>query len=196
MQAIDKINRLKKINKSFFTNEDLQKIFKLKKSSLKKVLWRMVQKELLKRLCRDVYVLPEQGIDIKKIASKLYSPYGYISFESALSSYGIINQIPYAVTIATYKSPKVRPFFTSEIILRRIKKELFFGYKLLGGALIAEPEKALLDTIYLKTKGLASLPEEELNLKGISKKRFFQMSRKFPANVQKEARRVINSIAT
>ncbi len=190
MQLIDKIRMLKKMNKSFFTTDDLQKILKLKKDSLKKDLGRITKKGLIKRLSRNIYILSEQGIDIKKIASQLYAPFAYISFESALSTYGIINQVPYSVTMATYKSSKIRPFFESEIIIRKIKKELFFGYKLEGEILIAEPEKALLDTLYMKSKGLAALNEDELNFGEVSKRKFLEMSVKFPAKVQKEARRI------
>ncbi|MCM8795355.1 MAG: hypothetical protein NC928_01495 [Candidatus Omnitrophica bacterium] len=191
MQLIDKVNMLKKVNKSYFTSDDLCKILKLKKASLKKNLWRMVKRRVINRVARDVYILAEQGIDIKKIASQLYAPYAYISFESALSTYGIINQVPYAVTMATYKSPRVRTFFVTEIILRKIKRELFFGYRLVDDILIAEAEKALLDTLYLKSKGLTDLPEEELNLGEINKKKFLKMSKYFPKNVQREARRLV-----
>ncbi len=190
MQLIDKIAILKKINKTFFTIDDLQKILNLKKESLKKILNRLVKKKLLKRLGRGIYIIWGQEIDSGKIASQFYAPYAYISFESALSTYSIISQIPYVVTLATYKSTKVRPFLQSEIILRKIKKELFFGYKLEGKILIAEPEKALLDTLYLKSKGLTGLSEEELNLGDLSKSKFLKMSKRFPQKVQKKAERL------
>jgi len=187
---IDKITLLKKINKAFFTISDFQKILKLKPESVKKALSRMIKKGVIRRFGRNVYVLADKGVDIQQIASQLYAPGAYISFESALSAYGIINQVPYTVTMATYKSPKTRPFLKAEIALRKIKKELFFGYKLIDNMLFAEPEKALLDTLYLRSKGLADLPWEELNLIDISKKKFLAMSKKFPPVVQKEANRL------
>ena len=76
------------------------------------------------------------------------------------------------------------------IAFRKIKKELFFGYTLKDNIFIAEPEKALLDTLYLKSKGLAPFSEEELNLGGLSRKKFLEMSGKFPPRVQAEARRL------
>lgn len=190
MQSIDKINILKKTGKTFFTVDELQRTLKLKKDSLKKILGRLKRKGLIRRLCRGLYLLSGQEMDIKKIASQVFAPYAYISFESALSTYGVINQIPYAVTMATYRTTKIKPFFESEIILRKIKKNLFFGYKLEDKVLIAEPEKALLDTLYMKSKGLAVLNEQELNLADLSKIKFLKMSKKFPENVQKEAIRL------
>lgn len=190
MQSIDKINILKKTGKTFFTLGELQIILKLKKNSLKKALGRLKRKGLITRLCKGLYVISGQEIDIKKIASQVYAPYAYISFESALSTYGIINQIPYAVTMATYRTTKVKSFFESEITLRKIKKSLFFGYRLEDKILIAEPEKALLDTLYMKSKGLTSLSEEELNPADLSKAKFLKMSKSFPSGVQKEAIRL------
>jgi predicted transcriptional regulator of viral defense system len=190
MKSIDTVNTLMRINKAFFTPADFSKILKLKRESLKKNLGRLVKKRLIKRLGRGIYVLASKGIDSKKIASQLYAPYAYISFESALSTYGILNQIPYAVTMATWKAPKARPLFESEVVLRKIRKDLFFGYVLKDNVLLAEPEKALLDTLYLKSKGLAVLNEEELNLGDISKAKFLKMSRRFPPKVQKEAKRI------
>lgn len=194
MQTLDKLNILKKINKTFFTTEDLKKSFNLKKESLKKTLGRLVKRKLLKKISRGIYVMAGQRADFKKIASQLYAPYAYISFESALSAYGIMSQIPYTITMATWKTTKTIPFFESEIALRKIKKELFFGYSLKDEAFIAEPEKALLDTLYLKSKGLISLNEEELNLGDLSKKKFLKMSQKFPPNVQNKAKRLAKKI--
>lgn len=190
MRMIDNMIALRKINKSFFTVSDFQKILKLKPASVKKALSRMLKKGVLMRLGRNIYILADKGGDFTQIASQFYAPDAYVSFESALSTYGIINQIPYTVTMATYKYPKTRPFLQSEIALRKIKKELFFGYKLVGNTLLAEPEKALLDTLYLKSKGLTGLPEEELNLIDISKRKFIEMSKAFPPAVQREAKRL------
>lgn len=190
MRMIDSMILLRKIDKSFFTVSDFQKILKLKYDSTKKVLSRMIKKGVIIRLGRNIYVLADKGEDFTQIASQFCAPEAYVSFESALSAYGIINQIPYTVTMATYKYPKARPFLQSEIALRKIKKELFFGYKLVGKTLLAEPEKALLDTLYLKSKGLTDLPEEELNLIDISRRKFVAMSKRFPPAVQREARRL------
>jgi len=188
MTLIDKINTLKKLDKAFFTTGDLKKCLGLKADSLKKTLGRMAKKGIIKRLTRGVYILSEKGLDSKRVASQLYAPYAYVSFETALSMYSIIDQIPYVVTMATCKSTKSRPFFNTEIMLRRLKKELFFGYVMLGGFLVAEPEKALLDTLYMKSKGLASLNEEELNLGDLFRTKFLKMSKSFPEKVQQEAK--------
>ena len=46
----------------------------------------------------------------------------------------------------------------------RLKADLFFGYAVVDGLYVAEPEKALLDQTYLATRGLSSIAWDELDL--------------------------------
>ncbi len=194
MNTLEKMRLLEKIDKAFFTMADLRKAFRLQPSSLKKAVGRMVEKGILVKLARNVYVPYGRQIDPNRIASQMYAPYAYISFETALSIYGIVSGVPYIVTLATYKSPRKTPFFNTEIVLRRIKKDLFFGYKLNKGILIAEPEKAILDSIYLESKGLITINGLGPNLKGLSKIRLIKMSKPFPKSVRKTARELAGRI--
>lgn len=87
------------------------------------------------------------------IANRIYSP-SYISLHSALSHYGMIPEGIIAVTSVT--SLKTVSFSNrfGEYSYQSVKPELMFGYRPLrlhdGRALlIATPEKALLDLLYL-----------------------------------------------
>ena len=112
-------------------------------------------KGYIKKLRRGYYMfsdvtLNEQALCL--IANRLYAP-SYISFEMALSYYGLIPEGVYTVTSATTK--KTTGFKTpiAEFSYRSIKPSLMFGYKLEKlqgqGYKIAEMEKAVLDYIYL-----------------------------------------------
>ncbi len=89
------------------------------------------------------------------IANRLYHP-SYISFEMALSHYGLIPEGVYSVTSAStqktvnFKTP-LAPF-----IYHKIKPSLFFGYCLEKekgqNYKMASMEKALLDYLYLNPK--------------------------------------------
>ncbi|PIT89896.1 hypothetical protein COU23_01490 [Candidatus Kuenenbacteria bacterium CG10_big_fil_rev_8_21_14_0_10_36_11] len=85
------------------------------------------------------------------IANKIYAQ-SYISLESALSYYGLIPEGVYAITsISTRKTEKFKTMI-AEFFYRKIKPELFFGYKLINIAeqqyKIAEIEKTVLDYLY------------------------------------------------
>jgi predicted transcriptional regulator of viral defense system len=126
---------------------------------------------------------------VVKIANQLYFP-SYLSFESALSRYGILSQIPYTQTFATNKKSKKMILWSTEVEFRQIKTDLFFGYELVDEIYLARPEKALLDQLYMVSRGLASLNLKELDLKNINASIFAQFSREYPQYLQAKIRKI------
>lgn len=94
------LDKLNKIDKDYYTFADLLKLWSGTPQSLKVLLSRAVKNGELEKLKTNIYVLSNKNISIEKIANKIYYP-SYLSFESALSSYGILSQIPYVLTFAT-----------------------------------------------------------------------------------------------
>ncbi|MBI5606639.1 MAG: hypothetical protein HY879_25190 [Deltaproteobacteria bacterium] len=88
-----------------------------------------------------------------EIANRIYPP-SYVSFEMALSFYGLIPEAVYGTTSATTR--RTRSFATpiGEFIYRTLTPRLFFGYRIVeyqnGKHFnMASPEKAILDYFYL-----------------------------------------------
>ena len=86
-------------------------------------------------------------------ANRIYAP-SYISFEKALSFYGLIPEAVYGITSTTTR--RTRSFSTQigDFIYRTVTPRLFFGYQIVeyhGGKCfsMASPEKAILDYFYL-----------------------------------------------
>ncbi|MBU3965597.1 hypothetical protein KJ695_04575 [Patescibacteria group bacterium] len=177
------ISELKNYDKAFFTLNDLVKIFNVDEDILKVALNRAAKSGKIIRLRKNLYQLPDKIYDPKKVASELYQP-SYLSFESALSEYGILSQIPYILTFATTNKSKKIALGTQRAEYRQIKKELFFGYELKNGIFIALPEKALCDQLYFISRGLAALNFKELNLSKIFFKKFLFFARKYPQATQ------------
>lgn len=180
INTIDLINTLRGLNKEFFTIADMEKITGLPRQSLKVALSRLTKSGVLVRLSRGIYQLSILEVDVKKIANQLYYP-SYLSFESALSLYGILSQIPYTQTFAALKKSKKMTLYDTEVEFTQLKEELFFGYKLEQGIYIAEPEKALLDQLYLVSRGKRNISVEELDFKNINKARFIEYAARFPS---------------
>lgn len=117
---------------------------------------RWVKKGYLSKIRQDWYAFCELQNEpdmARFIAGKIYSP-SYISLHTALSIYGItpeaVTQITCVTTnrTASYNNP------FGQFHYQTIKPELFFGYKQEpfrrgGSYLIAEPEKAIVDLLYL-----------------------------------------------
>ena len=187
MSDIEFIQTLRGFNKPYFTVADLEKILEMKRDSLYVTLNRLVKDGVLIRLRRGVYQPEFQSLELERTANELYYP-SYLSFESALSRYGILSQIPYTLTFATNRRSKKILLRDREVEYRQLKKEYFFGYKLENGIYIAEPEKAVLDQLYMINKGKASSDISEWSLVGLKKNKFVQYSKYFPKAVQISAK--------
>ena len=119
-------------------------------------LSRWVKKGYIAKLRQDWYAFSElqQVPDMARfIAGKIYSP-SYISLHSALSIYGIIPEAVTQITCVTTNRPTSYSNPFGQFHYQTIKPELFYGYKQVslsrgGSYLIAEPEKAIVDLLYL-----------------------------------------------
>lgn len=192
---MDFITKLQSLDRGFFTVSDMEKVIGLPRKSLLVTLSRLVAKKMLIRIKRGVYQVGLTEIDVKKIANQLYYP-SYLSFETALSFYGIISQIPYTQTFATLKKSKKMILWNTEVEFTKLKEELFFGYKLEKSIYIAELEKALLDELYLVSRGKRSINIEELDLRSINKAKLFEYAKRFPPYIDKQLAQVRNYIGT
>lgn len=119
---------------------------------------RWKNKGLIIKLKKGIYILNEIDRKILPsdlfIANQLYYP-SYISLEFALSYYGLI---PEKVTQITSVTTKKTDKFINKLgtyIYQHIKTNAFKGFKIIKDdndfdVFIAEPEKAILDFLYLK----------------------------------------------
>ncbi len=182
----DFLEKLKKIDKSYYTFADLAKISSLGKESLKVALFRLSREKKILRLRRNVYILPEKITETEKIANQIYSS-SYLSFESALSLWGILSQIPYISSFATPNKTKKIRLAEKRIEYRRLQKKLFFGYFLQDGLYLVRPEKALLDAFYLASLGRLKMNFRELDYVKIKKNKFLSWLKKYPPRTKKLA---------
>lgn len=187
---IQLLESLISLDKPYFTVADLGKILNLKEDSLYVLLKRLVDQGFLVRLKPGVYQPQFQPLNLEKVANELYYP-SYLSFESALSKYGILSQIPYTLTFATNKLSKKITLAGKEIIYKQLKNKYFFGYTLTENSLyLAEPEKAILDQLYLISKGKTLSNLDEWSLINLDKKKFLNYAKKFPPSVEKTAQQL------
>jgi hypothetical protein len=113
------------------------------------------QKGYLQKVINRFYTWQRNPLDENKlssVANRIYTP-SYISLKSALRWY---NFIPEGVfQYFSVSTRKTKEFSTpiGDFRFKQLNSKLFFGYYPViperGGFLIAEPEKALLDTFYL-----------------------------------------------
>lgn len=187
---IELLQILKGFNKPYFIVADLEKILMMKRSVLYVTLNRLVKSGVLVRLRRGVYQPEFQSLELEKTANQLYYP-SYLSFDSALSRYGILSQIPYSLTFATTKITKRLNLAGKEVEYRQLKDGLFFGYILVDGVYLAEPEKAILDQLYLMSKGKIASDTSEWSLIGLDRKKLLKYSEKFSQSIQRRIQELV-----
>ncbi|MBT4277172.1 hypothetical protein HOD96_00270 [Candidatus Falkowbacteria bacterium] len=120
-------------------------------------LYEWQKKGYLKRVTNNFYIFADKKLsdfEMNFVANKLYQP-SYLSLEYALGFYSLIPEIVFLHTCITTKKTKQITSSIGNFSYRSIKKELFFGYKLVQKdnmfLKIADPEKALLDFLYLRS---------------------------------------------
>ncbi len=195
MTTIELIKTLQSLDRGYFTVADMEKITGASRNYAKVALSRLVKRGVLTRARRGVYQLSLNYLDVRKVANQLYYP-SYLSFESALSQSGILSQIPYTQTFATLKRSKKMEIANTEAEFTQLKKDLFFGYGLTNEVYIAEPEKALLDQLYMVSRGKRSLNIEELDLRNIDRKKLDEYAKKFPRYLSPLVEKVRQYIGT
>ena len=137
-----------------FTVRDAARITGKNAEYCKLFLSRLAKRGKILRIERGKYCL--KNADLYEVASNLAFP-SCISFLSALSFHGITTQIPYEVQVACSRQKKPVEFGNARIVFVKMKKRAIFGFVRHGNAFVAEPEKAIIDCLYLP--GMAPVPE-------------------------------------
>lgn len=162
--------------------------YKLPLPSVWKALSRLADRGLLSRVARGIYVNRLVRDAAGEDFIKLLRSNSYVSLESALSHWGLSTQSSVSLTCVTTGKPKEyrTPEFT--ITFRTISRRLYWGFvekqTRYSKYAIAEPEKALLDWIYLTLQTGLEPSLDEMEFKSIDKQKLAQYASKYPGTVR------------
>jgi predicted transcriptional regulator of viral defense system len=151
-------------------------------------LSRLADRSLVSRVAKGIYTNKLVRDTAPEDFIKLLRPNSYVSLESALSHWGLSTQSSIALTCVTTGKPKEyrTPEFT--IIFRTISKRLYWGFiekqTRYSKYAIAEPEKALLDWIYLTLQAGLKPSLDEIEFKAIDKQKLAKYAVKYPGTVR------------
>lgn len=172
MESISALEAEKKLTASglkFVTSQEVKKLLGIDNANtIHKMLLRWVKYDILMRLKKGLYLLTRVKVEDFEIANKLVEP-SYVSLETALNFYGILPQFPYVITSITTRKTNLTRAIGKDFEYVRFTKELFWGYEKQGEFVIATPEKAIVDQLYLASKGLRSVHVEEWDLSKIDR---------------------------
>ena len=149
-----------------FTLKDTIRLIRKPSSYARLFLNRLAGRGLILRIERGKYCLPDAN-DFE-VASNLIYP-SYISFLSALSVHHLTTQMPIHTQVACARQKKPVEFHGALIVFIKLRKTAIFGFRRFDGAFVAEPEKAIVDGLYLPERmpiaeAFYALKEEAVDL--------------------------------
>ena len=163
----------------------------------------MVKNEELIRLKNGFYLIADkittrtnQLIPYEQVANLLYGP-SYVSLEWALSFYGMIPERVHTVTSMTLGRNKEYHTPVGNFVYYRLSSDSYsIGVTqkktpdFVGGFLMASPEKALADLVFITCKGLDKdqLKQELLESKRIDRECFHQLDKTLLVEIAKSYR--------
>jgi len=136
-------------NKKIFSLNDLKVLTDENISSISVQLSRLSRSGLIKNPIKGWYTNPFNSPNSEELSMVIRVP-SYLSLEYALSRHGILSQDVHTFTLITTKLPHTFQNDDDIFEYHQVKRPLFWGFKREGSIQIAEPEKALLDLIYIR----------------------------------------------
>jgi predicted transcriptional regulator of viral defense system len=158
---------IKKLRRPVFTTYEISALSGKSQSATTQALNHLAKEGYLVKIYRGIWA--EAGHE--RLSPFAVIPFlfprqrAYVSFISALHLYGIVEQIPQVITLASTIHTKTINTALGTFSVHQIAPSFFAGfhwYEKEGHFLIAEPEKALVDSLYLsarKKKQFSYFPE-------------------------------------
>ena len=169
LRETELLRNLGSTSKAFFTISDLEKITGLERKSLYISLNRWVRRGVLERGGRNIYVMAGEPVRLEVIAEQSYFPC-YLSFESALSRFGILNLVPYSLSFATTRKTRSVTLLNSGVDYRHRRQELYFGFTQEEESLCRRTRKGVARPYLLRLIREDVNSSDELDLRSLSTK--------------------------
>lgn len=154
METYIRLGKITSSGKTFYTSNDISVLLEIESVRTREnIIKNLLSSKILTQLERGKYFLTSNKPSNYEISQFIYSP-SYISLESALNIYGVLSQFPFETTAVTLKKPISKVILGETFAFSQFKKDLFTGYEKKDNYLLATPEKALFDYLYLVTKAI------------------------------------------
>ena len=191
--------KLRKIKRLYFPYQELSTVLNITNRSAKVFAARYVKKGYLLRLRRNFYILKERwdtlNLEERLIIANIIEVPSYISLMTALGYHGVTTQVQrdFVESICIQRTKEIE-IEKSVFNYTKINKDLYFGFIKEKGFFIAEPEKALLDTIYLTSINRYKFDLTSIDLEKIDKNKIKTYINKYPDKTREYWREHVRSV--
>ncbi|MFA4981859.1 MAG: hypothetical protein WC592_05250 [Candidatus Omnitrophota bacterium] len=166
MRRLSILSAFKKVGNRVFTTREAALISGKSLSGATQSLNNLASEGIIIKIRRGIWAPESETISVYDVVPHLFPKHrAYVSFISALHLHGIIEQIPHVITLASTAHAAAIRTNLGVFQVHHISPLFFAGfgwYRGSGSFLIAEPEKALVDSLYLsayKRKRFGYFPE-------------------------------------
>jgi len=164
------------------TSKTLKEVLEIKNErTFYKIVKGFIKNDILRNIEKNKYYVTGKNIDTFEIANFLYQP-SYVSLETALNYWGVLSQFPFEITSITSKKSITKKFDRKVYNFSHVSNKYFGMFTKKNNILVALPEKALFDQIYLASKGIKTVNFDEYDLKNINKEIYFEICKQLKAD--------------
>jgi predicted transcriptional regulator of viral defense system len=152
VRPIDAYGDLRRMNRAVVTTREAAARWRTQQGTAGRRLRAIEEAGLARRLRRGLWAL-DPDIEPFAAAAHLTAPFpAYVSFRSALRHHGAIEQIPRQIEVASLDRARHIATGIGTYVIHHLAPELFGGYEGSEAAgYVATPEKALFDTVYVRS---------------------------------------------
>ena len=174
---------------NFLSLSSLSQLLGLPIVSARVAARRLEKKGVLARVGPGLYANRLAEPTLEQLAGLLWPP-SYLSLEWALAYHGLSAQKPHEATSVTLGRPRRLQTVLGTLSYAHLSKALFFGFRKETvqprvEAWVAEPEKALLDWIYLRRLAGEPIALDEIQTGRLRRGRLRRYGQRFPAFVRR-----------
>ena len=170
--------------------DDLARELNVSEVAVGNALRRQEERGLVEHLGRKIFInrlVPDfSGREL----INMLRPEAYLSLETVLRDSGVSTQSPTVLTCVTPGRPGEFRAKSVSINFRRLSRNLFWGFQerhtRYGKYNVADPEKALLDWVYLRRQEGSTINTDELDLQRLDRGKLLQYAARFPVPVKQQ----------
>lgn len=152
MRLTDAYGDLRRMDRPVLTTAEAAARWRASRRTTGHRLKAMEEGGLVRRLRPGLWAL-DLELRAFALAPYLTAPYpAYVSFWSALSHHGLIEQVPRRISVASLSHPRTIKTAVGSYAVHQLAPELFGGYSgTERDGYVAGAEKAIFDTVYIRT---------------------------------------------
>lgn len=166
MRAAQAYSTLRELHVPVLRTADAAARWRAARPAASRMLARLAEAGLVHKIAQGLWTLASD-LDPLALPPFLTAPHpAYVSLGSALYYHGMISQIPRIIYVVSLARARVAKTALGTYSIHHVPPALFGGFeRRRGDVCLAEPEKALIDVLYLsntRSRIFASLPELDL----------------------------------